>query len=332
MNKLAKIICAMCIAVSSVTLFTACGNNDAADNNATHTHRWSTWTRTDTEHSRQCRDGNCNEIQRAAHEGGICKACADFNIVAFGDLNGSDPAHNDFVKEANTWFPANLKSHGFYYEFNGNWNAMTDEYLNDYDLVMFLNNMPGSATAQTAFRKYMENGGAWLGCHVSAFSMNNDKSDWQKWYHNEFLGSGDFRTNTWNPTRNKLKTETHGHFATADLPDTFLSAYNEWYNWEYDLRKNDDITILLSIDPSGYPVGDKPGETWNYDYENPDAPNNFCPVAWTNNNYNMIYMNMGHNLQDYNTYEKHSETFASATQNKFILNAIFGLVGYDPII
>lgn len=155
--------------------------------------------------------------------------------------------------------------------------------------------------------------------------MNDNMDEWQNWYHNEFLGSGNFWKNTWNPTRNMLKVETSVHYSTQNLPETFMSAYNEWYNWENDLRENPDITILLSIDKSGYPVGDKPGETWNYNKADPDDRTNFCPVAWSNDKYNMIYVNMGHNLQDYNTYEKQSSTFEKEEQNRFMLDAITGL-------
>ncbi len=288
-----------------------------------HKHLWDGWGRSESEHWRVCACGA--ESEHVGHEGGICADCADFKILAFGDTNGGDPAHNDFVKDANKWFPEQGKQLGFLYEFNGDWNAMTEEYLSKYDLVMFLNNIPGSQSARTAFRNYMENGGAWMGFHVCAFSMNDNMDEWQNWYHNEFLGSGNFWKNTWNPTRNMLKVETSVHYSTQNLPETFMSAYNEWYNWENDLRENPDITILLSIDKSGYPVGDKPGETWNYNKADPDDRTNFCPVAWSNDKYNMIYVNMGHNLQDYNTYEKQSSTFEKEEQNRFMLDAITGL-------
>lgn len=53
-------------------------------------------------------------------------------------------------------------------------------------------------------------------------------------------------------------------------------------------RENKDIKILLSIDPSSFPLGDGPKqyEIWHEGY---------YPVAWTNINYRMLYMNMGHN-------------------------------------
>lgn len=73
---------------------------------------------------------------------------------------------------------------------------------------------------------------------------------------------------------------------------------------------------MLSLDESTFPADDKPGEMWTGEY---------FPVAWTNNNYKMAYINMGHNLQSYNTYEKQSSTFESEWQNKFLLDLLFEL-------
>ena len=71
-----------------------------------------------------------------------------------------------------------------------------------------------------------------------------------------------------------------------------------------DLRKNPDIRVLLSIDPSSFPLGTgpKPHEIWHSgDY----------PVVWTNTRYRMVYMNMGHNDMDYDggTNRQLSSTF-----------------------
>ena len=107
---------------------------------------------------------------------------------------------------------------------------------------------------------------------------------------------------------------------TKTLPAQFTGAPNEWYCWQNDLRKNKDITVLLSIDPYSFPLGTgpKPYEIWHSgDY----------PVAWTNKNYRMIYFNIGHNDMDYDggTNRTLSSSFGSEMQNKFILNALFWL-------
>ena len=67
---------------------------------------------------------------------------------------------------------------------------------------------------------------------------------------------------------------------------------SEWYSWQNDLRQNPDIQILASIDPSSFPVGTDPNQTWYSGY---------YPIMWTNKNYKMIYANFGHNAMNYET-------------------------------
>ena len=57
--------------------------------------------------------------------------------------------------------------------------------------------------------------GGFIGFHVSAFTTESDS--WS-WYFEEFLGSGNFRTNTWNPTPELLKVESSTHPAVANVP------------------------------------------------------------------------------------------------------------------
>jgi hypothetical protein len=168
----------------------------------------------------------------------------------------------------------------------------------------------------------MENGGGFIGFHFSAFALTPSAypQNWD-WYHNTFLGSGQYVSNTWKPTPAFLKVETWEHGATANLPLTFRSTANEWYRWEKDLTQNPDIQILLSIDPSSFPLGTSPPETW-YD--------GYYPVAWANRNFNMMYVNLGHNDIDYdNGNADLSHTFELEVQNRLFIDALktFGGVG-----
>ena len=160
-------------------------------------------------------------------------------------------------------------------------------------MVLFLDTRPEDPAERSAFRHYMEHGGAWMGFHFAAFALTPSKypQNWD-WYHDEFLGAGQYVSNTWRPTAATLRVESGDHPIMAGLPRTITSAPNEWYRWQRDLRANRDIRILLSIDPSSFPLGTgpKPEEIWHSgDY----------PVAWTNTRYRMVYMNMGHNDMDY---------------------------------
>ncbi|MDB5135342.1 MAG: hypothetical protein JWP37_1945 [Mucilaginibacter sp.] len=243
-----------------------------------------------------------------------------FHVIAFY-TGREDQAHISFMHEANKWFPEMAKKYNFTYDSTKNWSNMNAEFLSKYQVVVFLDSRPEDPGARAAFEKYMKNGGAWLGFHFSAFALTPSgvEANWD-WYHNEFLGSGQYVSNTWRPTPAVLRNEAKDHPALKNIPDTFRSAPNEWYKWEKDLRKNPDIRILLSIDSSSFPLGTGPkqNEIWHSGY---------YPVVWANKHYKMIYMNMGHNDIDYehHTNKDLSHTFDNPMESKLIIDALLWL-------
>jgi uncharacterized protein len=243
-----------------------------------------------------------------------------FKVIAFY-TGRNDQAHISFVNEANRWFPQMAAKYKFTYEATTNWNQLDTESLKQYRVAIFLDTRPDDPARRKAFENYMELGGAWMGFHFSAFALTPSEfpQDWD-WYHQKFLGSGEYLSNTWRPTSAVLHIDATNHPVTRNLPITFKSAPNEWYRWKNDLRANPDITVLVSIDPSSFPLGTgpKPYEIWHSgDY----------PVVWTNQKFRMIYFNMGHNDIDYEhkTNKELSFTFDNETQNKLILNGLFWL-------
>ncbi len=243
-----------------------------------------------------------------------------FNVIAFYTAK-SDQAHISFVNEANTWFSKMGKKHNFTYESTGDWNKLTTDFLSGYRVVIFLDSRPEKLSQREAFQQYMEKGGAWMGFHFCAFALTPSgyPQNWD-WYHTDFLGSGEYAGNTWRPTTAILRIENRTHSATKRLPLKFASAPNEWYRWEKDLRKNPDIKILASIDSTSFPLGTGPksNEIWHSGY---------YPVVWTNINYRMIYLNMGHNDMDYEdgTNKQLSFTFKNNEQNKLVVDALLWL-------
>jgi hypothetical protein len=240
-----------------------------------------------------------------------------FRVIAFYTAK-NDQAHISFVHEANTWFPKMAAQYHFSYDATSNWQNLNPAFLSKYQVVIFLDTRPDDPAQRKAFQDYMEHGGGWMGFHFSAFALtpSDFPQNWD-WYHDTFLGSGSYGSNTWRPTSAVLRVENHQHPATKNLPDTFAASPNEWYRWSNDLRKNPDISILLSIDSSSFPLGTGPKkhEIWHSGY---------YPVVWTNKKYKMIYLNMGHNDIDYehHTNKELSFTFANETQNKLILDAL----------
>jgi hypothetical protein len=250
------------------------------------------------------------------------RCAGKFKVIAFY-TGKEDLAHISFVHEANLWFPQMAEKYGFGYTATTNWDNLNSDFLSQYQVVLFLDTRPEKPAQREAFQKYMEHGGAWMGFHFSAFALTPSgyPQNWD-WYHNQFLGSGEYVSNTWRPTSAILRVEA-SHPATAQLPETFSSAPNEWYRWKNDLRKNPDIKVLLSIDPKSFPLGTgpKPYEIWHEgDY----------PVVWTNVRYKMIYLNMGHNDMDYehkfdNSNKTLSYTLANETESRLVLNSLLWL-------
>ena len=245
-----------------------------------------------------------------------------FKVIAFYTAK-NDQAHISYVHEANQWFPAMAKKYHFTYDSTDNWDNLNAGFLAQYQVVLFLDTRPETIAQREAFKIYMEKGGAWMGFHFAGFALtpSDYPQNWD-WYHNDFLGSGSYVSNTWRPTSAFLRVEDKAHPATKHLPVVFKSAPNEWYRWSNDLRSNPDIRILLSIDSTSFPLGTGPKqhEIWHSGY---------YPVAWTNKRYKMLYLNMGHNDIDYEhkTNKTLSYTFANELQDRLIIDGLLWLGG-----
>jgi hypothetical protein len=243
-----------------------------------------------------------------------------FHVIAFYTAK-RDTAHISFVHEANRFFPKIAAQYNFTYDSTNDWSRLNKKSLSRYQVVIFLDTRPEDPAQREAFQKYMEHGGAWMGFHFAGFALTPSlyPQNWD-WYHNVFIGAGQYKSNTWRPTSAILRVEDTTHPATKNLPVTFKSSPNEWYRWEKDLRLNPDIKILLSIDSTSFPLGTgpKPHEIWHSGY---------YPVVWTNKNYHMLYFNMGHNDINYQnkTYQELSFQFANDVQNQLIIDGIMWL-------
>lgn len=253
-------------------------------------------------------------------QSGNVSAQTNFKVVGFFTAL-HDRAHITYVHEANKWLSAQAARYHFTYDSTSNWDNLNATFLKNYQVVVFLDTRPEKPEQRDAFQKYMEGGGGWIGCHFSAFALNDTDypQNWD-WYHNTFLGSGQYGSNTWRPTSAVLRVENSSHPVVRGLPPTFKSQPNEWYRWLGDLRKNKDIEVLLSIDPSSFPLGTGPKahEIWH---------EGDFPVAWTNRKFRMLYLNMGHNDIDYEgkTNKQLSSSFGNPEQDQLMINALLWL-------
>ncbi len=222
-----------------------------------------------------------------------------FKVLAFYSTK-VEPDHVLFAEGALKFFSDLAAKNNFTFDSTNNWDDMNDFNLEKYKVVIWLNDGPSKAEQKRAFQEYIENGGAWLGFHVAAY---NDKDSNWPWFV-DFLGGGVFHSNSWPPLPAKLTVDDRSHPVTIHLPGSFISPDNEWYIWKPSPRLNKSVRVLVTLDPSNYPIGFKDVLT-----------SGDLPVVWTNTKYKMLYMNMGHG----------DKIFASPIQNKLIEDATLWL-------
>jgi uncharacterized protein len=219
-----------------------------------------------------------------------------FKVLAFYS-NKVERDHTDFSRDAIKFFKTLTKGDGFVFDTTSHMSDLNEQKLNDYSLIMMLNDFPHTTEERSAFTKYMESGGGWLGFHVAAY---NDKDTQWPWFV-EFLGGAVFYNNNWPPMPAKLVIEDKNHAVMKGMPDSYIAPINEWYQWRPSPRENKHVKVLASLSTDNYPLGLKDiirdGDT---------------PVVWTNTKYRMVYMNIGHGDQ----------IFSDATQNKMIIAAL----------
>ena len=92
--------------------------------------------------------------------------------------------HVDFAKDAIAFYSKMAAEKGFAIDTTQNWDKLNTENLKNYKIVIWLNDFPHTEVQRQAFEKFMENGGCWIGFHVSGY---NDKGTHWPWYVN-FLG------------------------------------------------------------------------------------------------------------------------------------------------
>jgi uncharacterized protein len=214
------------------------------------------------------------------------------HVLAFYSTD-QERDHVMFAEEAVQFFTNNAKKDNLDFQWTTNWNDLNSSRLKGVQIVLWLNDSPHTKPQQAAFEQYMRGGGGWLGFHFAAY---NDEGTHWPWFV-DFLGGGVFYGNNWPPLPATL---------TRHLPAHFTSPTNEWYIWQPSPRANKDVKVLLTLDPSNYPLGFKDTLTGGD-----------IPVVWTNTKYRMIYMNMGHG----------DKIFTNPQQNALFEDALLWLGG-----
>ena len=216
----------------------------------------------------------------------------------------AEEAHVQFAEQATTFFKKLNYGDGFVLDITTDFSKYPYEKLKEYNVIIMLNTSPNTKAERDAFEQYMENGGGWVGFHAAAY---NDKNTHWPWFV-KFLGGGVFYCNNWPPQPVLVEVDNEEHPVTKNLPASFVAPASEWYQWTPSPRQNKDVEVLLSLSPKNYPLGIK------------DVVNSGdFPIVWSNKNYRMIYLNMGHG----------DEEFIDGTQNLLLVNAFRWVVSKD---
>lgn len=219
-----------------------------------------------------------------------------FKALAFYS-DKTEPDHVQFALDAVKFLSACVARGKFTLDTTTKWEDLNDERLKSYQLVIWLNESPTKSEQRSAFERYIERGGGWLGFHAAAY--NDQDTNWP-WFV-DFLGGAVFQINSWPPLPARLTIDDPDHPVMTGIPGSFESPANEWYVWKPSPRLNKDVRVLVTFSPSNYPIGFKDVLT-----------SGDLPVVWTNTKYKMLYMNMGHG----------DKIFTSSTQNRLIENAV----------
>jgi uncharacterized protein len=222
-----------------------------------------------------------------------------FKVLAFYSEH-TEPDHVTFGEQAVRFLNGLAKKDYFALRTTTNFEDMKLDTLKQYQLVLWLNDLPSTAAERTAFAQYMDAGGGWLGFHIAGY--NDSSTNWP-WFVS-LLGGAVFESNSWPALPATLLVEDQSSPVTAGLPSSFVSPANEWYIWKPDPRENRNVKVLLSLANSNYPLG------WKDTLVAGDLP-----VVWTNTRYRMLYLNMGHG----------DKIFTSTVQNRLFENAILWL-------
>lgn len=217
----------------------------------------------------------------------------------------AEEAHVQFAQQTIGFFRKLTVGDGFRTDVTTDLSDYTLEQLMEYSVIISANTTPQSKKERELFEKYMENGGGWVGFHAAAY---NDRNTNWPWFL-KFIGGGVFKCNNWPPQPALVEVDDSRHPVTRNLPKSFVIPASEFYQWTPEPRSNKDIKVLMSLSQKNYPIGLKDivyGDDW--------------PLVWTNRNYRMIYLNMGHGDEEY----------IDAEQQLLFINALRWIVSRDP--
>lgn len=169
----------------------------------------------------------------------------DFRVLVFsktaGFRHGSIAAGISMIQQLGA-------ANDFAVDTTENGSAFTAGNLAQYAAVVWLNTTGDvlTSTQQSAFRSYVEAGGAWVGIHAAT----DCEYGWS-WYGTLIGGSAWFDSHPAQQTAT-VEVEDQTHESTSHWPASF-SLFEEWYNFQNNPRGS--VNVLLTLDEGSYSGG-----------------------------------------------------------------------------
>ncbi len=159
------------------------------------------------------------------------------------------------------------EAHNFIVDATEDSTQFTDRNLSRYKAIIFLN--PSGeildARQRSAFQRYIENGGGFVGIHNAAALLSPTMDSWA-WY-NKLVGAQYESEIGTQPTR--LRILTHAHSSALTLPEVW-NFTAEAYNFKQNPKVN-GATVLINLDEtsvSGGKMGSDHPFSWYHAYDN----------------------------------------------------------------
>jgi hypothetical protein len=220
-------------------------------------------------------------------------------MVEMCGANGSAGAcHRPQQITGDTMMKALATKYDFHLDVTTNASQFTDSGLAPYDVVIFnqVGNNPFTPAQETAFVKYMWNGGGYVGWHASA--ANHDT--WP-WYVDSFMFADNAGHGAITACPIKLDSANKNHpciTGTFDslgpqrlLSDTTMA--DEWYTWNPSPTTCKNLKVLGWVTENGktWPMmwcqefckgGARPARMWysNVGHENVEGGDDFYTNSW----------------------------------------------------
>jgi type 1 glutamine amidotransferase len=169
--------------------------------------------------------------------------------------------------------------------------------LAQYAVVVWLNTTGDvlSSTQESAFRAYVESGGAWVGIH----SATDTEYGWP-WYGDLIGGDAWFDSHPSDQTAT-IEIEDQLHESTGHWPSS-VSRFDEWYNFQNNPRSS--VNVLVTVDEGSYSGGNMGGDH---------------PIAWNHE--------IGSGRAWYTALGHHAETYDDADFRQHVLGGILWAAG-----